>query len=664
MTSQLKPTPSGTGSNYARAGNDAFGKNSPHWNLSFPHGRLTAAEILTYCPHWLKSVDVIDRFVSNGAKAKILAGMLGRFRVFPSVNINSNSVCVMMQCAMRAAGFQNWKMSTHGEASNIRAAQWDCGNLDVSNFRASHITHPKGGSKQGENVAAAPIQFRDLARDVKEHPSGYDALDLTRCVIYAKNNPRESWLFPDDFHALVNKLGGPKPLYGSHLDTRAFQRAVVDLFSPAEQRKLTVTPITNPLQLHQTATLVSARPSDLLLPTGPQLSRAPKAVTASKKCGFEKVVAANMNTSNAGHARRSGRIATQDIKNLREPDTDSDTQNITPYYKDPETDTDDFGPQSKKRRSTRARSTDSDFVGNNSTDSDSVHDAHPYIDDGILSQEPVSKRPVRASAQKSRILTKKAIRKEMPRTRPGRGPQSFTQIAVDSNPAYAPVYLPAHTPGYLPTYDQGYLPVYDQGYLSAHAPNCPSAHAPNYPSAHAPNYPSAHAPNYPFAHTLNDMSAQPPNNPPAQEPGVIPTELIDPELLHCAASWVASRPAPILAPAPALSRDRLKIDEKSIFLYAEAGCTSREEMWASALSSTRFGGPRTSAPYRELYRLTAPEPWDLSDWAESIRWAKEQHRAFGVKTWTEYDYHLEQMTQIRRETMWVSQEAGNGVGPY
>ena len=108
---------------------------------------------------------------------------------------------------------------------------------------------------------------------------------------------------------------------------------------------------------------------------------------------------------------------------------------------------------------------------------------------------------------------------------------------------------------------------------------------------------------------------------------------------------------------PTLSADRLRVDSSSIFLYAADGCRTVEEMWASALSSTRFGGPRRSPPFRELYRLTDPSPQDDSDWAENIRWAKEQHRAFGSVTWTEYDYHLELITQARRETLWVSEEA-------
>ena len=386
-----------------------------------------------------------------------------------------------------------------------------------------------------------------------------------------------------------------------------------------------------------------------------------------------------MRSSTTGRARRSGRIAAQDIKNLREPDTDSDTLKNGPHYKEADTDSDECGPPTKKRRPARAQSPESDFVGNNTSDSDSLHEAHSPIEHEISSPELTSRPPVRASAQKSRRLTKKTIRKETPSTRSGKGQQSFSQIAIDANPTYAPVYPSAHAPSYPPIYGATHPFANGPYYPSAHTPNYPSAHAPNYPSAHAPNYPSAHAPGYPSVHAPNylsthapgyqstqipcDQSASAPSQLLTHKAGVVPTDLIDPALLKCAAAHVAVRPPPILAPAPVLSRDRPKVDAQSIFLYAAEGCTTIEEMWASALSSTRFGGPRTAAPYRELYRLTDPEPWDVSDWAENIRWAKEQHRAFGVTTWTEYDYHLEQITQIRRQTMWVSEVVGNGIGP-
>ncbi len=123
------------------------------------------------------------------------------------------------------------------------------------------------------------------------------------------------------------------------------------------------------------------------------------------------------------------------------------------------------------------------------------------------------------------------------------------------------------------------------------------------------------------------------------------------------AALIYSMRQPKFVQPPVLSPHRLRVDSSSIYLYAELGCRTLEEMWASALSSTRFGGPRRSPPFRELYRLTDPSPSDDSDWAENIRWAKEQHRAFGSVTWTEYDYHLELITEARRETLWVSEEA-------
>lgn len=127
------------------------------------------------------------------------------------------------------------------------------------------------------------------------------------------------------------------------------------------------------------------------------------------------------------------------------------------------------------------------------------------------------------------------------------------------------------------------------------------------------------------------------------------------EVLQSAAAF--SKRTPIYLRPPLLSSSRLKVDELSIHLYAADGCTSAAEMWASALSSTRFNGPRRHPPFRELYRLTDPEPQDTSDWAENIRWAKEQHREFASETWTEYEYHLECITEHRRAIRWASEEA-------
>jgi hypothetical protein len=127
-----------------------------------------------------------------------------------------------------------------------------------------------------------------------------------------------------------------------------------------------------------------------------------------------------------------------------------------------------------------------------------------------------------------------------------------------------------------------------------------------------------------------------------------------PEMIATARAWDTRKP--LYIPPPVLSRDRLVIDAYTLHLYAQEGCRNENEMWASALSFYRFGGPRRHAPFRELYRLTEPYVWDTSDWAENVRWAKEQYLHFGVKTWTEYDYHLDYIKQVRMQTMWVSEE--------
>ncbi|KAF2659590.1 hypothetical protein K491DRAFT_775528 [Lophiostoma macrostomum CBS 122681] len=119
-----------------------------------------------------------------------------------------------------------------------------------------------------------------------------------------------------------------------------------------------------------------------------------------------------------------------------------------------------------------------------------------------------------------------------------------------------------------------------------------------------------------------------------------------------AARSFAHRGQPILLQPLPLSRDRLIIDVYNVHFYAE---DEAGDPWQSALSSSRFGGPRRHAPFRELHQLTDPDLTDSSDWAENIRWAKEQHLLYG-SVWLEHDYSLETITEHRFQTLWVSKE--------
>jgi hypothetical protein len=72
--------------------------------------------------------------------------------------------------------------------------------------------------------------FKNLGNGVETMPTGFDALDLTRCVEYHQAHPEEQWYYPDHFEELVKHLGGPATVTDAHLDSGAFARW-------AEQRK-------------------------------------------------------------------------------------------------------------------------------------------------------------------------------------------------------------------------------------------------------------------------------------------------------------------------------------------------------------------------------------------------------------------------------------------
>jgi hypothetical protein len=222
----------------AIAKNNAFGYHSPSWNLPFPNGNLTAAEILAYLPHWLKSIDVVDRFVMHGAKAGHLAAMINEFRDQPlGQDFQPNSAMVMIKYAMRRAGHQDWKFGIHLEYDLGIARPED--NLNVHGFRTPNRTHPKEvrtgtPEKNKVNQDSPPLPFKDLAIHVKEHPCGDDALDLTRCVQYAIEHEEEVWLFPTDFQRLIAHLGGPATVTHAHYDRQVFARHSHYAFSPAK----------------------------------------------------------------------------------------------------------------------------------------------------------------------------------------------------------------------------------------------------------------------------------------------------------------------------------------------------------------------------------------------------------------------------------------------
>lgn len=140
---------------------------------------------------------------------------------------------------------------------------------------------------------------------------------------------------------------------------------------------------------------------------------------------------------------------------------------------------------------------------------------------------------------------------------------------------------------------------------------------------------------------------------------------VNPTMIRVARNF--DHDVPAYTKPPLLPANRIQIDDKTVHLYGDEKSTSKDQLWATAMSAYRYGGPRRNPPFRELHRLTNPERWDASDWAENIRWAKEQYTLHGVKTWTEYDDHQEQIKQHRQQAPWVSEDViqmGADQGKY
>ncbi|KAI8941577.1 hypothetical protein NX059_002792 [Plenodomus lindquistii] len=551
----------------ALAKNNAFGIHSPSWNLAFPNGNLTAVEILTYLPHWLKSIDVIDRFVANGGKSRSIAYIINEFREQPTGAIfSANSAQIMMSYAMRRAGYDEWTVGTHDEWP--RAVNSNESDLNVGAFRPPRLTHPKGLSKAqsrtrevARNEEASPVAFKDLVMHVKEHPTGADALDLSRCVQYALKHEDEEWWFPDDFTRLTIHLGGPAPVTHSHLDRQAFARREALFSSPhhqltagrAPRRKIMPTPrITRAIQ-----DAVARSQSGTPIPT-PSLTpthTSPKRKATSR--GFTRMA--------TGDKRRSSRLEGKkiDFREVSEGEGADDAFLELPYSSE-------HTSLAKKRKLSRipapaSASNDSDFVDEASEPEEEIPEAEVASDENVASYTPRSQRK---AAHRARNGIQNAF--------VGASPLAACMTKVGTQTP-----LPLALPAYMST-------------------------------------------------------------------------MVDPKVMDLAKAYAHRQPV-WLSP-PILSENRLKIDSFTIRLYAVEDCTTEAEMWRTAFSCYRFRGPRRHPPFRELHLLTDPDQSDTSDWAENIRWAKEQHRVFESKTWTEYDYHLECITEHRRESMWVSEE--------
>jgi hypothetical protein len=82
---------------------------------------------------------------------------------------------------------------------------------------------------------------------------------------------------------------------------------------------------------------------------------------------------------------------------------------------------------------------------------------------------------------------------------------------------------------------------------------------------------------------------------------------------------------------------------------------------SNAYSAYAFRGPRRASPYRHLHQVGQPHPWDISGWAENLRWALEQRILFAqihpeAMGWTESPEHMACIERERTQQIWASDE--------
>ncbi|KAH9880473.1 hypothetical protein IAQ61_000764 [Plenodomus lingam] len=194
-----------------------FGPAAASQELPFPaHANLTAAEILTFLPHSIGNADILYRLVSNGGTRRVFSAIINTQRLL-LLQWSLNNCGTTMYKAMNDAGYVGWTVGNHDFWHNSKKATWREENLNVAGCR-------QPGEINGSRTLAPDVPFRNLAMDVRQMPQGHDALDLTRMVQHCVQKSEKAWMYPSDYSALLDHLGGPTAVTPQHYDREVFKR--------------------------------------------------------------------------------------------------------------------------------------------------------------------------------------------------------------------------------------------------------------------------------------------------------------------------------------------------------------------------------------------------------------------------------------------------------
>ncbi|KAF2502467.1 hypothetical protein BU16DRAFT_587682 [Lophium mytilinum] len=217
-----------------------FMKKAPHQNHPLPSINVTLVEILVLLGHAHLNYHVANRLVTNGltyplhqfivrchrtggtaldratARADVLLDEDDRF-------YSRNSILHSYQHAFRAGKDRNnpvpgWTFTTHKQ--KISNDNWDPQNISLAGIQVRGVTHclpdqtfwPPGY-----------VMLESLLNDVDQVPSGDDAADLTKAVLWAKDHPG-TYKYPADVELALSDAGGPVRLSGNHFDGACIAR--------------------------------------------------------------------------------------------------------------------------------------------------------------------------------------------------------------------------------------------------------------------------------------------------------------------------------------------------------------------------------------------------------------------------------------------------------
>lgn len=206
-----------------------FGVKSVPETLPFhPHANITAVEYAVFFPEFLRSRDLVDRLIINGGNVQVLKMMINYHRVLPRGPITNNTLCKLIQGAMRDY-HEGWTVTGHKNGKFHTGNSWLPNDLTMTGKKTRYQKYLEHSGRRGgqEDV---DILLRSLANNVRYLPNENtgDGFELTRAVKFALANPHLKLMFIRDFIWLNDYLG-PLSVELRHHDSALFLRWTFDV---------------------------------------------------------------------------------------------------------------------------------------------------------------------------------------------------------------------------------------------------------------------------------------------------------------------------------------------------------------------------------------------------------------------------------------------------